>query len=227
MCVTFFPILPLLIFLSAQILLKPAAAAVETLKCDVCISSQLLKSLPLSPSVPFLSFPFFLSFFLSLSIHGWAPQSLQTPWETGKTLLAGSWNMTLWYSPGWEWVCSNVTYQSEKRKRRREEEGGKRTNEKINTKAALQRLAQEANICSGVMERSWSIMEIIHPPPHVNSVSGNSCTLAAHNLSSMQSCCCCCCCWTGFSKMTMRTHTPKKKKKKSTSNRWNPKINPP
>ena len=67
MCVTFFPILPLLVFLSAQILLKPAAAAVETLKCDVCISSQLLKSLPLSPSVPFLSFPFlsFLSFFLS------------------------------------------------------------------------------------------------------------------------------------------------------------------
>lgn len=37
-----------------------AAAAVETLKCNVCISSQLLKSLPLSPSVPRLS----------LSIHG-------------------------------------------------------------------------------------------------------------------------------------------------------------
>lgn len=47
-----------LILLSARIPLK--AAAVETLKCSVCISSQLLKSLPLSPSAPFLSF----------SIHG-------------------------------------------------------------------------------------------------------------------------------------------------------------
>lgn len=59
-----FPILPLLVFLSAQILLKPAAAAaVETLKCDVCISSQLLKSLPLSLSL--CAFPFFLPLFLS------------------------------------------------------------------------------------------------------------------------------------------------------------------
>lgn len=60
-----FPILPLLVFLSAQILLKPAAvaAAVETLKCDVGISSQLLKSLPLSLSL--CAFPFFLPLFLS------------------------------------------------------------------------------------------------------------------------------------------------------------------
>lgn len=33
-----------------------ASAAVETLKCNVCISSQLLKSLPLSPSAPFSVF---------------------------------------------------------------------------------------------------------------------------------------------------------------------------
>lgn len=64
-------------------------------------------------------------------------------------------------------------------------------NEKINTKAALQHLAKEANICAGVMERSWNIMEIIHPllaaVCHVKTVSANSCTLCAHNLSSMQS----------------------------------------
>lgn len=85
-----FPILPLLVFLSAQILLKPAAvaAAVETLKCDVCISSQLLKSLPLSlsPSVPFLSF------FLSFSLHTWLssakpPDSMRNGGNTARRQL--------------------------------------------------------------------------------------------------------------------------------------------
>ena len=93
MCVTFFPILPLLVFLSAQILLKPAAAAVETLKCDVCISSQLLKSLPLSPSVPFLSFPFLsFPFFLSFSLHTWLssakpPDSMRNGENTARRQL--------------------------------------------------------------------------------------------------------------------------------------------
>lgn len=88
-----FPILPLLVFLSAQILLKPAAvaaaaAAVETLKCDVGISSQLLKSLPLSlsPSVPFLSF------FLSFSLHTWLsstkpPDSMRNGGNTARRQL--------------------------------------------------------------------------------------------------------------------------------------------
>lgn len=49
-----------------------------------------------------------------------------------------------------------------KKKKEKEEEKG--ANEKINTKAALQRLAKEANICSVLLWReSWNIMEIIHP----------------------------------------------------------------
>lgn len=106
----------------------------------------------------------FCAFSLSSSIHGWAQRSLQTPWETGKTQLTGSWNMTLWYSPGWEWVCSNVTYQSAKEEEVEEVVEGWGANKKINTKAAFQHLAKEANKCSAVVEKSWNIMEILHPP---------------------------------------------------------------
>lgn len=196
---------PPLFSLSAQEPSAFAAAAVETLKCDVCISSQLLKSLPLSPSEPLLSF----------SIHGWAPPSLQTPWETGKTLLAGSWNMTLWYSPGWEWVCSNVTYQSEKK-----EEEGELMRKSI--PRLHYSLAKEASIC--YLWCYWEKLEYNgnHSSPpvcHVKTVSGNSCTLCAHNLSSMRSSA-----GRDFPKMTKG----KKKKTQLWDNKFlltNPKIN--
>lgn len=77
-----------------------------------CVHSESAVTISSPPSL-FLCAVFFL--------HTW-PSLTKPRREAGKTLLAGSWNMTLWYSPGWEWVCSNVTYQSEVE----EEQGGRR-----------------------------------------------------------------------------------------------------